>query len=309
MGRAARETRLEVPTISRLRLFALVILSLVAFAGNSVLTRLALNGTDMSATAFACVRILAGGLTLWGLILGRRTTKSPGNALGGNWASALWLFGYAIPFSFAYEHLDTGTGALILFGCVQLTMILVGLRQGDRPPPLKWLGLVAAILGLVYLLLPGAQAPSPGAAALMGIAGISWGAYSLRGRGSLRPAADTGGNMLRASVCVMASSALYMVHAEDSFRVGGSKGLGLALLSGSLASGVGYALWYAALPHLKSITAATLQLSVPIVASVGGVLLVDEAFTQRLALSSVLVIGGTAMALLAGSRVTSPKSS
>jgi len=287
-----------MPSVSPLRLAVLVLLSLIAFAANSVLTRLAIHGAGMGAGAFASIRVISGSVILLALVAMRGRGGQAGvPQVGGNWTSALWLFGYAIPFSLAYVGLPTGMGALILFGAVQLTMIGAGFFSGDRPNPTKWLGIGTAVAGLAYLLLPGASAPPLGMALLMAVAGISWGAYSLRGRSSKSPMSDTGGNMLRASPLVALAAVTQHFLDGSAVSWGGSPGILLAVSSGALASGVGYAIWYSALPHLKAITAATLQLSVPILAALGGVLFVDESVTARLLLSSAMILGGTAIAL------------
>jgi drug/metabolite transporter (DMT)-like permease len=208
------------------------------------------------------------------------------------------LFLYAIPFSFAYTRLSTGTGALILFGCVQLTMMGVALWSGERPHPLQWLGLATAFGGLVYLVLPGIEAPSLVGAMLMAVAGFSWGVYSLRGRTTADPLAQTTSNFVRSIPFVVAVSVITLpaFHAER-------EGVVLAIASGALASGLGYVVWYEALRALTSTRAAVVQLLVPILAAMGGVLFLAEAVSTRLVLSGVLVLGGIAVALAGRERV------
>jgi len=208
------------------------------------------------------------------------------------------LFLYAVPFSFAYTRLSTGTGALILFGSVQLTMMSVALWSGERPHPLQWLGLAAALGGLVYLVLPGIEAPSLVGALLMAVAGFSWGVYSIRGRTAANPLAQTTSNFVRSIPFVVAVSLVTL----PSFYVQ-SRGVVLAIASGALASGVGYVVWYEALRGLTSTRAAVVQLLVPVLAALGGVLFLAEAISSRLVLSGVLVLGGIGLALVGRERV------
>jgi len=219
--------------------------------------------------------------------------RSPDRSRGGNWPSAALLLLYAVPFSFAYNNLATGTGALILFGAVQATMLIAALVSGERPRLIQWLGLATAAIGLLYLLLPGLGAPEPVGSVLMAVAGVAWGFYSLRGRGSAHPLADTAGNFMRTVPMV----AIVSLVSLSDFHVTPT-GAMLALASGAIASGVGYAIWYAALAGLTATLAATVQLSVPIIAAAGGVVFMAEDVTLRLVLSSVLILGGVGMASL-----------
>ena len=273
---------------------------MAAFAANSVLCRLALQTTAIDAATFTAVRIGAGALAL-GLVV---RLRSPG-ASGGSWASASALFVYAAAFSFAYLALTTGTGALLLFGAVQLTMIGWGLARGERLSAWQTVGMAAALGGLVYLVLPGLEAPPLGAALVMAAAGVGWGVYSLRGRGSARPAVDTAGNFARSSVLAVALGlAAWLL--TDAGNADG-RGLAYAVLSGAVTSGLGYVVWYAVLPSLRATSAATVQLSVPVLAAFGGVLFVGEAITMRLALAALLTLGGIAVVLRApspGARTT-----
>ena len=272
-----------------MRVVALTVLALTAFAANSVLCRAALGGGTIDAASFSALRLLSGALILWLLV-----TLRPGRTtLGGSWPSATSLFLYAVPFSFAYESLATGTGALILFGAVQATMLIAAVLSGERPSSLQWLGLLTALGGLVYLVLPGVSAPDPLGSALMTVAGISWGFYSLRGRAATDPLGETAGNFARSlpMVALVSAASLGAVRVETT-------GAMLAVTSGALASGVGYAVWYAALPGLTAASAATVQLSVPVLAAMGGVILMAEAVTPRLLIASLLILGGVALALL-----------
>ncbi len=263
-----------------------------------MLTRVALDQTTIDAASFSTIRLVSGAATLSVILalIGRRS----GADAHGSWLSATMLFLYAIAFSFAYLSLSTGTGALILFGTVQATMILSALRSGERPSLPEWAGLIIALTGLVYLVFPGLTAPSPSGSALMAVAGISWGVYSLRGRGTADPLADTTFNFVRSVPLVVAVSLLTLRGLELS-----SKGVWLACLSGSLASGVGYVVWYAALRGMTSTRAATVQLSVPVLAAGGGVVFLAEVISIRLLLSTVLILGGVGLAL-AGKRGHSP---
>ncbi len=265
--------------------------ALVAFAANSVLTRVALGQETIDAASFSTIRLVSGAATL-SLILALSGRRG-GADTHGSWLSAAMLFLYAIAFSFAYLSLSTGTGALILFGTVQATMILSALRSGERPGLSEWAGLTIALAGLVYLVFPGLTAPSPTGSALMAVAGISWGVYSLRGRGTADPLADTTFNFVRSVPLVVAVSLLTLGSLELS-----PKGVWLACLSGSLASGVGYVAWYAALRGMTRARAATVQLSVPVLAAAGGVATLSEDISIRLLLSTLLILGGLGLALV-----------
>lgn len=261
--------------------------ALLAFAANSILCRMALRHASIDPASFTSVRLLAGAVTLWILVrLGK-----PQVSAGGNWISAFALLAYATAFSFAYVAVTAGTGALLLFGAVQLIMIAVGLVRGEQIDLRIALGWLLAVAGVVILVLPGVSAAPPIEAALMLGAGIAWGIYSLRGRRTSDPLRDTAGNFIRASPGALLVSALMWRH-----RSFDGTGVLLAALSGSLASGVGYAAWYVALPRLSAITAANLQLSVPLIAAFAGVVLFGEPITLRLAVSSVLLLGGIALA-------------
>lgn len=274
------------------RTLSLTTLALLAFAGNSLLCRVALSRTSIDAATFTLIRIAAGALAL-GLIARWRASGRTGN---GNWISAAALFAYAAGFSFAYRALSAATGALLLFGAVQATMIGHGLARGERLRPLQALGLALALAGLVVLLFPGLSAPPPDAAALMLAAGIAWGVYSLRGRGAGDPTAVTSGNFLRATPFAMAM-ALAVALLENAAPTIDATGAACAIASGALTSGVGYAIWYAALPELGATRAATVQLSVPVLTAIGGVLLLGESASLRLALATAAILGGIALVL------------
>jgi drug/metabolite transporter (DMT)-like permease len=261
------------------------VLALLAFAANSVLCRMALGARNIDAAGFTVIRLLAGAIVLWAILSVSRGSRLAGSR--GSWSAAAMLFLYAAAFSYAYMTLDTGTGALILFGSVQLTMVLLSLLGGTRLHPTEWAGITIAFSGLVYLLLPGATAPSPVGFVLMAVAGTAWGIYTLKGRGSGNPLADTTWNFVRTLplVLVLAIVALQAMHYS-------SRGILLAILSGAIASGVGYTIWYNALRGLSATQAAVVQLSVPVIAALGGVLFMSETITLRLLLASALTLGG-----------------
>lgn len=263
--------------------------ALTAFAANSVLCRLALGNDTVDAASFTTIRLLSGALTL--AVLAGLFSEKPAAGTRNGWAAPVMLFSYAIAFSFAYRSLSTGTGALILFGMVQATMIFWGLRSGERPPLSAWIGFTISIAGLVYLVSPGLAAPAPVGTALMSVAGISWGIYSLIGRGSVNPLADTTRNFIRAAPFAIAVSVVDLKDAQLS-----REGVLYAVLSGAVASGVGYSVWYAVLKNLSSTRAAMLQLAVPPLAAIGGVVFLAEDLSIRLLVSSALILGGIALA-------------
>ncbi|HUO79543.1 MAG TPA: DMT family transporter [Steroidobacteraceae bacterium] len=271
------------------RAVALTSLAMLAFAGNSLLCRLALAHTAIDPAGFTAIRLLSGAVML---SLAVRLRGGPW-AGRGNWISALALFAYAIAFSFAYVGLSAATGALLLFGAVQATMIGVGIRRGERLHAAQLAGLALAVAGLVTLLLPGLTAPPAGRAALMLGAGVAWGVYSLRGQGAGEATAVNAGNFLRAVPVALLLCLLLPQPASTDLA-----GVGYAVASGALASGVGYAIWYAALPSLRSTTAAVVQLSVPALAALGGALLLGEPITARVVLASVTILGGIAIVVL-----------
>lgn len=263
-------------------------LALLAFAGNSLLCRLALKATTIDAATFTSIRLLSAAITLC-LIL--QVTKGARPTLG-SWPSAVALFVYAAGFSLAYINLTAGTGALLLFGAVQMTMIGVGLSRGERFTPLQILGVVLAIAGLVWLVLPGLAAPPLANAALMIIAGIAWGIYSLRGAGADDPLNVTAGNFVRTLPMTLVFSLIFYSHMQID-----ALGLSYAIASGAITSGIGYAIWYGVLPHLRATQAATLQLSVPVIAAVAAVFLLGESASLRLVLASIAVLSGIALVI------------
>lgn len=278
-----------------MKTLACTVFALTCFALNSVLCRLALGASAIDAASFSTIRLSSGALVL--LLISAILKKDEPALQRGSWTSAMCLFLYAIAFSLAYISLGAGTGALILFGTVQATMLISALRSGERPRLLEWTGLFLALAGLVYLVLPGLAAPPPVSSVLMAIAGISWGFYSLRGRGTRDPLTDTTGNFVRALPFVFAANFLLLRELHLSVR-----GIIFAVLSGAVASGLGYVVWYAALKGLTATRAATVQLVVPVLAAMGGVILLSENISLRLLLAALLILGGVGMALLGRSR-------
>lgn len=276
------------------RTLLLTTLAMLAFAGNSLLCRVALRDTGIDPTSFSALRLLAGALVL-GLLL--RLRRGP-STVTGDWRGAVALFVYAAAFSYAYVNLDAGTGALLLFASVQLSMIAWGLFKGERLSPMQTLGSALALAGLVGLLLPGASTtPAIAASLLMILSGIAWGAYSILGRGSSDPLAATAGSFIRA----MPIAAVLCLAAFPSLAWD-RPGVIYALLSGGLTSGVGYAIWYAVLPRLAATQAASIQLSVPLLTALAGSLLLSEPLTGRLLVAGLTILGGIVLVLLARSR-------
>ncbi len=268
-----------------MRIFLLTAFSLIGFAFNSILCRLALRAEEIDAASFTGVRLVSGAVTL--IVISYFFSKREKPLKRGNWPSAFFLFAYAVCFSFAYIALTTGTGALILFGCVQATMIVAAIVNGERPSGLEWLGLLVALGGLIYLVFPGLNSPPLLSSILMALAGIAWGFYTLRGKGSTDPLADTTGNFVRAVPMVLLAGLPFLSQIHLSTR-----GILLAVLSGAVASGIGYTVWYAALKHLTSTRAAVLQLAVPVIAASGGILFLSETATVRLLIAAILILGG-----------------
>jgi drug/metabolite transporter (DMT)-like permease len=276
---------------SLIKTFILTSMALIAFAANSVLCRLALGSGAIDASSFTVVRLLSGSIVL--LVIIGVTRKSSTQSAKGSWAASFMLFLYAVTFSYAYISLDTGTGALILFASVQITMILLSLISGTRLHFIEWIGVTVAFAGFVYLILPGVTTPSIMGFLLMTIAGIAWGIYTLKGRGSNAPLLDTAYNFFRTTPLVLILVISTISKANYSFE-----GILLAVISGGITSGIGYTIWYIALGGLSSTQAAVLQLSVPVIAAFGGVIFVAETITFRLAISATFVLGGILMVVI-----------
>ena len=288
--------------LGQLRIIALTCATMVAFAANSLLCRGALRGGEIDAASFTAIRLASGALVLALIMRARRGGADGGSAEprgtsekrgAGSWLSALALAAYATAFSFAYLRIGAGAGALLLFGAVQLTMITGGLLRGERPSLRQWIGFVVAATGMVVLNLPSFDPPPPAGAALMLASGIAWGIYSLRGRGATRPLATTAGNFARS---IPIAAVLAAVAIATSAHVTAC-GVLLASLSGGVASGLGYGLWYAVLPALGATRAAIVQLSVPVIAAVGAIVVLDEPLRPHVALGGAVILCGLALAL------------
>ena len=275
----------------RVRIVAFTALALVAFAANSVLCRLALQHHAIDAATFTSLRFASGAAMLVAITGGRRSLRPS----AGSWPSAVILAVYAIPFALAYVRLSTGTGALILFGTVQATMLIGARRVGEQIRGIQALGIGLAAIGLMYLVWPGLSAPSPIGAVLMTTAGVGWGLYSLRGRGAAEPLVQTASNFVRSVPLILCASLVSF----SQFHITPT-GAALAIASGALASGLGYVAWFAALRGLTAVRASVLQLAVPILAAAGGVIFLAEPIPVRLVVATILVLGGIALAVVKG---------
>lgn len=273
---------------------------MIAFAGNSVFARLGLNTQNaIDPASYSLIRLVSGALVLT-IFVSYKHNFSKEALNKGNWISGAALFGYAAAFSFAYVNLETGLGALILFSCVQGTMIGWALIQGERPSALEWLGLIIAFGAFVWLVSPGLEAPDPFAAGLMVLSGIAWGIYSIKGKHATDALAATTGNfILSVPFAVLLIALTYSQVNLDTF------GIIMAIGSGALTSALGYALWYNVLTKITQTQAAIVQLSVPIIAGIGGALFSGEAWTMRFIISSILILGGVSIAILAKSKKAS----
>ena len=269
---------------------------MIAFASNSLLCRLALKQTAIDPATFTFIRVFSGAVALWIIIKMRRISLSK----SGNWPSAVALFVYAAAFSFAYVGLSAGTGALLLFGAVQATMILWGFHKGERFDLIQIFGFMMALTGLVVLVFPGLSAPPLIGSMLMLGAGVAWGIYSLRGKVAGDAIAVTTGNFLRAVLLALALSVVLISRADVKLV-----GIAYAIISGAITSGLGYVIWYRALSGLKATTAAVVQLSVPVLAAAGGILFLGEPLTLRYLLASVAILGGIELVVLEKSRAYS----
>jgi len=292
---------LAIPTRTRIA----TALALTGFAANSLLCRAALRSGAIDAWSFTAVRLVSGAvaMSLLARVLSRARPRGGPGAGGGSFPSAFLLYAYAAAFSLAYLRLQSGVGALVLFATVQATMIGVGVARGARPGRLEWAGVAIAIAGLLVLTLPGATMPDPVGVGLMAIAGVAWGGYSLRGRASRAPLAATSGNFVRSvPLALLALAGAYAITANARALHAETNGVGLALASGALASGLGYSLWYLALPELSALHAAVVQLTVPVWVGIAGILLLGESLSSRLALATPLILGGVACAVVPRAR-------
>jgi len=275
--------------MSLTRVFVLTSLAMVAFAGNSLLCRLALKDSQIDAASFTSIRIISGALVLY-LVVGLRRDATSGS---GDWWSAVALFGYAAGFSYAYLDLPAAVGALLLFGAVQATMIGYGFSTGERLAVRQSAGLALAVAGLVGLLLPGLSAPPPAAAALMLGSGVAWGVYSIRGKSAGDATSKTAGNFLKAAPLAVGLNLALLPDSPPA-----TLGIVCAIASGAVTSGIGYAIWYSAIRGLKATHAATVQLSVPVLAAAGGIVFLGEAISTRLVIASVAILGGVALVVI-----------
>ena len=284
-----------------MRVFLYTTFALVAFAFNSILCRLALRGEETDAAGFTAVRLVSGAVALvviW-YLFGRSTDARVKNTLPngrvsafGSWPSALFLFAYAVCFSFAYLGLTAGTGALILFGSVQMSMVTAAIFKSERPSALESLGLVIAVSGLVYLVLPGLASPPLTSSLLMAAAGMSWAAYTLRGKSSTDPLADTTGNFVRSLPMIAVIALIYLPNLHLT-----SNGWLFAIISGAITSGVGYTIWYSVVKHHTTTRAAVLQLAVPVIAAAIGIVFLGEIATTTLLIAATLILGGIGLTI------------
>jgi drug/metabolite transporter (DMT)-like permease len=275
-----------------LRIFLLTTITMIAFGANSIFGRVALEGDAIDPSSYSFIRLLSGAIML-AILVGASSGVSKKSLSHGNLISALCLFAYAAAFSFSYVNIETGVGALILFACVQAVMIGWALFKGDRPSLFEWLGIVIAFSAFIWLVSPGLEAPDPIAAALMAISGIAWGAYSLRGKSSSDPLKATAGNFLLS--VPMGLVLLFITISSSQITL---YGVILAIASGAITSGMGYALWYRVLPQLTATRASIVQLTVPVVAGVGGLIFLPEPLTFRFVLASALILGGVAISIV-----------
>ncbi|HCM47555.1 MAG TPA: EamA family transporter [Colwellia sp.] len=279
--------------MTRLRIILITLLSLLAFAANSLITRFALQETSIDETSFIMMRVVSGALFLW---LYLRFKKNNNNKAG-TWLAAFSLFIYAVSFTYGYGLIAAGTGALLLFGSVQVTMTISGYREGERLNVIQIAGFILAIIGLVILMLPGISSPSIIGALLMCISGVAWGIYTLQGRGANNPAATTAGNFIKAAPMAILLWLIVYLSTNDTINLV-SDGIIYALLSGIITSGIGYIIWYSVLPELKAIQAAIVQLSVPLLVTLAGALLLNETITIRVVLASTAILLGTVLVLI-----------
>ncbi|PKI13512.1 DMT family transporter [Colwellia sp. 12G3] len=279
--------------MTRLCIILITLLSLVAFAANSLITRFALEKTSIDEASFIMIRVVSGALFLWLYLTFKNNNKA---YKAGTWLAAFALFIYAVSFTYGYGLIAAGTGALLLFGAVQITMTIVGYREGERLNIIQMAGFVLALIGLVILMLPGISSPSFMGAFLMCISGVAWSIYTLQGRGASDPAATTAGNFIKAAP--MAILLWFIVYLSTNNTINlATDGVIYALLSGIITSGIGYIIWYSVLPELKATQAAIVQLSVPLLVTLAGAIILNEAITMRIILASTAILLGTILVL------------
>jgi drug/metabolite transporter (DMT)-like permease len=279
--------------MTRLRIILITLLSLLAFAANSLITRFALQETSIDEASFIMLRLVSGALFLWLYLSFKKNTKAYES---GTWFAAFALFIYAVSFTYGYGLIAAGTGALLLFGAVQITMTIVGYREGERLNVMQIAGFVLAIIGLIILMLPGISSPSFMGALLMCISGVAWSIYTLQGRGATNPAASTAGNFIKAAPMAIFLWLIVYLSTNDTINLA-SDGVTYALLSGIMTSGIGYIIWYSVLPELKATQAAIVQLSVPLLVTLAGALLLNESITIRVVSASIAILIGTVLVL------------
>lgn len=268
-----------------MRTFILTALALIAFAANSVLCKYALGNNAIDAFSFTNIRLLSGAIVLF-LLLKINKNNSQASSKG-SWISSAMLFIYALCFSYAYRTLDTGTGALILFGAVQITIILQSIISGNKLRLFEWIGILISFFGFIYLISPGVTAPSLIGFILMTISGVAWGIYTVKGQTSKNPLADTTYNFIKTLPFLIIT---YLIAMNNSYY--SLQGILLAIVSGGITSGIGYTIWYMAIRKLTPVQTAVVQLLVPLIAAFGGVLFISEIISIRLVISSVLILGG-----------------
>ena len=279
--------------MTRLHIILITLLSLSAFAANSLITRFALEKTAIDEASFIMLRVVSGALFLWLYLTFKKNNKA---YKAGTWLAALSLFIYAVSFTYGYGLIAAGTGALLLFGSVQITMTIAGYREGERLNVIQLVGFVLALAGLVILMLPGISAPSFMGAFLMCVSGVAWSIYTLQGRGASNPAASTAGNFIKAAP--MAILLWFIVYLSTNNTINlANIGVAYALLSGIVTSGIGYIIWYSVLPELKATQAAIVQLSVPLLVTLAGALLLNETITMRVVFASITILIGTILVL------------
>ena len=291
----APRTRVRVRAVA-----LLVVAALTAFAANSILCRAALDSGSIDPFGFSLLRVASGATVLTGLLgiarLRRRTAATAQPRVATDWTAAAMLAAYLVPFSWAYTRVQAGAGALLLFGAVQSTLLLAGLRGGERPGAAQWCGMALAFAGLGLLVVPGLEAPPPAGALAMAIAGAAWGFYTLRGRRVCDPLAATAANFVAATPLVAAAAVAAAMATTPLYLT--RQGVLLAVASGALASALGYVAWYAALRALSATRAAVLQLAVPILAAAGGVVILGEPLRARLVVAAIVVLGGLGLGMI-----------
>jgi len=279
--------------MTQLRIILITFLSLLAFAANSLITRFALEETSIDETSFILLRLVSGALFLWLYLRFKSNNKA---YKAGTWLAALALFIYAVSFTYGYGLIAAGTGALLLFGSVQITMTIAAYRTGERLNAIQLIGFLLALCGLAILMLPGITAPSFIGAILMCISGVAWSIYTLEGRGAKNPEASTAGNFIKAAPMAIILWFSVYLSTNDTINLA-TNGIIYALISGIVTSAIGYIIWYSVLPELKATQAAIVQLSVPLLVTITGVILLNESISLRIILACIAILSGTILVL------------